>query len=288
MEEKDRIQKPETTEKYHHIPVKKKELFVKRSFRTITLSASQGILAVIGKLKTDPQGSTKTQKYLFDVKKWTMAEAKAWVKEHKTKDIEYAVNLFLLFENKYNIKTEDGILSDIEEAIKSKEDDLDENVSFFNWQTEKEIEENKSIELEKDEEGNQYISHSIIIKKKDEMKRLVYGIVYTPDKADYHKHFATKEEIEKTAHAFLLNARRIDRQHDFIKGSGGVVESFLARKGDPDFPEGAWVIVTKVFSDKVWEQVLAGVIKGYSMAGVASMGDTKEVETDLDIDDKED
>lgn len=79
-------QRVETTDKFHHIPVRNKNLFIDGSFRTIDISVKEGIKAVIGKLKTDPQGTTKVQKYLFDVKKWTLERAKAWVKEHK-KDI---------------------------------------------------------------------------------------------------------------------------------------------------------------------------------------------------------
>jgi len=80
------VLKPETTDNYHHIPVRDKESFVQTSFRTITISKKKGIKAVIGKLTSDPRGSTKTQKFLFDVNKWTMAEAKKWVKEnHESK-----------------------------------------------------------------------------------------------------------------------------------------------------------------------------------------------------------
>jgi len=74
---------PEETENYIHLPVRDKGLFTE-SMRTITLSEKEGILAVIGKLKEDPEGSTKIQKYLFKKDKdWTMEKAQAWVKEHK-------------------------------------------------------------------------------------------------------------------------------------------------------------------------------------------------------------
>lgn len=74
---------PETTENYHHIPIKDKEAFVDGSFATIDISKEQGIKAVIGKLKSDPDGATHIQKYLFDVEKSSMAEAERWVSEHK-------------------------------------------------------------------------------------------------------------------------------------------------------------------------------------------------------------
>jgi len=67
------ITKPETTENYHRVPVPGREC---RITATITISASQGIKALYcGKEK-------KVATYLFDVNKWTMAEAKKWVAEH--------------------------------------------------------------------------------------------------------------------------------------------------------------------------------------------------------------
>jgi len=74
---------PEETENYIHIPVRDADDFVEDSFRTITLSESEGIKAVIGHLKSDPDGPTKVQKYLFDREKWSLEEAQEWVDEHK-------------------------------------------------------------------------------------------------------------------------------------------------------------------------------------------------------------
>jgi len=75
---------PEETENYVHVPVRDKDQFVDNSFRTITLSEDEGIKAVIGKLKSDPEGSMKVQKFLFDKSKgWTLEKAEAWVKEYR-------------------------------------------------------------------------------------------------------------------------------------------------------------------------------------------------------------
>jgi polyhydroxyalkanoate synthesis regulator phasin len=75
---------PEETENYIHIPVRDASGFVDDSFRTIDIDADNGIKAVIGKLKSDPEGSTHVQKFLFAKgKDWTMEKAQAWVNEHK-------------------------------------------------------------------------------------------------------------------------------------------------------------------------------------------------------------
>jgi hypothetical protein len=75
---------PEVTENYVRIRVRDPNLFTDGSFRTIVLSAKDGVHAVIGKLKSDPSGATLIQNYMFDLAKgWTMEKAKAWVKDHK-------------------------------------------------------------------------------------------------------------------------------------------------------------------------------------------------------------
>lgn len=74
---------PDVTENYIRIRVKDPDLFVDSSFRTISISEEQRISSVIGKLKSDPGGSTVVQSYLFDKDKWSSAEAEKWVSEHK-------------------------------------------------------------------------------------------------------------------------------------------------------------------------------------------------------------
>jgi len=56
--------------------------FEKDSFHTITISAEEGIKAVIGKPKG--KDTTEVQSYLFDKSKdWTVDKAKAWFEKHK-------------------------------------------------------------------------------------------------------------------------------------------------------------------------------------------------------------
>jgi hypothetical protein len=75
---------PELTERYVRIRRKDPDLFVEGSFRTIVLSADQGIHAVVGKLKSNPNGSTVFQNCMFELAKgWTVEKAEAWIKERK-------------------------------------------------------------------------------------------------------------------------------------------------------------------------------------------------------------
>lgn len=112
------------------------------------------------------------------------------------------------------------------------------------------------------------------IKKTDEAKRIVYGIVYSPDQVDAHGDFATNEEIEKACYLFMKNSRTraVDKQHDLNTDQDCYVgENWIVKAGDALFPDevGAWATGIKVENDEIWEQVTKGEITGISMYGVA-------------------
>lgn len=105
--------------------------------------------------------------------------------------------------------------------------------------------------------------------KADDALRIVWGEVYLPGVPDSEGDFMTADEIRKMAHAFLRSGLvdQIDVNHDYEMTSCRVVESFIARSGDPDFMEGAWVMATHIPDDKLWAAVMEGDLNGYSMAG---------------------
>ena len=78
-------------------------------------------------------------------------------------------------------------------------------------------------------------------KKSDSKKQIVYGEVYVPDRRDSDGNFMTAETIEKMAHDFMMNScnSQISKSHDGNADKGCVVESFIAREGDPDFIAGS-------------------------------------------------
>ncbi|OCB96867.1 Site-specific DNA-methyltransferase (adenine-specific) [Bacillus amyloliquefaciens] len=119
----------------------------------------------------------------------------------------------------------------------------------------------------------------VFTKSEPDEQKLVYGIVYEPDVPDAHGDYMTAEEIEKAAHGFLADACNIDTNHNFEGGTGEVVESYVAPDdfeiGNAVIRKGSWVLVTKA-SDEVWDQIKAGVITGYSMAGTADVYEEPE------------
>ena len=71
----------------HSGRVKNPNLFVPASFRRKEIT--DGISIVIGKLKTDPTGSTVVQTYRFNKVKFTAEQARKWLKDHKIDTISF-------------------------------------------------------------------------------------------------------------------------------------------------------------------------------------------------------
>ncbi|QIG76977.1 DNA methyltransferase/prohead protease protein [Rhizobium phage RHph_Y1_11] len=115
------------------------------------------------------------------------------------------------------------------------------------------------------------------IKKAEDDQRLVFAEVYAPDKLDSQKDFASAEVIRKAAYDFLANARvlNVDTNHDRVPNGSVVVESFIAREGDPDFIPGSWVIGVYVPSDDVWAMVKSGELNGFSLDGTGIRTETE-------------
>ncbi len=132
---------------------------------------------------------------------------------------------------------------------------------------------------------NPTFNKTIQFLKKDEDKRIVYGIVYAPDEIDTDGDTMAADEIEKMAYNFMKGARtnNVDDQHDYIADDGFIAESWLLKSADPMFPDektGSWAVGIKVTNDETWEKVKSGEIKGLSLAGVSEY---EEVKKDVDV-----
>jgi len=104
--------------------------------------------------------------------------------------------------------------------------------------------------------------------KTDKANQIVYGEVYSPYHIDTDREAMRPEDIRKAAWGFLANGKvdNIDIQHSLQKSGCQVVESFIAREGDPDFIAGSWVLAVKC-PDDVWDKVLKGELNGFSFYG---------------------
>lgn len=122
------------------------------------------------------------------------------------------------------------------------------------------------------------------IKKTDDELRIVWGEVYVPGFPDSHGEFMTATEVRKMAHRFAMVEKlgQVDVMHDNKVYRAHVVESFIARKGDPDFIEGAWVAGVYIEDTELWERVKKGELNGFSLEGMAML-ETESSEIDLDV-----
>ena len=110
------------------------------------------------------------------------------------------------------------------------------------------------------------------IKKLNSEKQIVYGEVYAPEVIDSHGDIMDASSVEDLAHNFLLASKNhnIDVMHNNKPIQASVVESFIARAGDPDYVEGAWVVATKIFDSVIWDGIKRGLYNGYSMEALVN------------------
>lgn len=120
--------------------------------------------------------------------------------------------------------------------------------------------------IRKSQSGPEVMNAKYKIAKVYGDEQLVTGQVYAPNTLDAHGHFMTSEELKKVAHQFMLDGLQtsIDIQHDNKTVQACIVETFIARKGDPDFEEGSWVATVKIDDPVVWDMVKKGELNGYS------------------------
>ena len=103
-------------------------------------------------------------------------------------------------------------------------------------------------------------------------ERVVMAEVLVPDTPNVFNDYWTRENIRLAAYEFMKRGFGIDIEHDNndVTGKVFVVESFIARAGDPTFIEGSWVVGMYIADDAIWQAVLDGKINGYSYEALVS------------------
>lgn len=116
-----------------------------------------------------------------------------------------------------------------------------------------------------------------VVPNKDGFERIVFAEVLVPDTVNVAGDFHTKQSIRDFAYGFMISGFDIDINHNGVNRSDHikVVESFIAREGDKDFIEGAWVVGMFVGADDVWQDILDGKLNGYSYEALVK---SKEIE----------
>lgn len=105
------------------------------------------------------------------------------------------------------------------------------------------------------------------VQRSDDVKKIIYGVVYAPNELDTWGEMMLAEDVELMAHRFMRLSLEdtIDTSHnERAIRTCYPVESYIARKGDPDgYQEGAWVLGVQL-DDEHWAKYKAGEINGYS------------------------
>jgi hypothetical protein len=112
----------------------------------------------------------------------------------------------------------------------------------------------------------------LVAREDREWEQVVYAELLVPNVLNVFNDLWSEEAIRAACYLFAKNGYGIDREHDNVDLTGKVyvVESFIARDGDPDFIKGSWVIGMKIDDPVIWQAVLDNEINGYSYEAVVA------------------
>ena len=123
---------------------------------------------------------------------------------------------------------------------------------------------------------------SVQVARVDSGRRVVYGEVMVPapdgltpgvrvSKAalagciHYDGAFMDRAEIVALADRFARKRPSVDIEHNGVPVGATVVESFIARDGDPDYRPGSWVTGVQVHDPAAWGRVESGELRAFSI-----------------------
>ena len=107
---------------------------------------------------------------------------------------------------------------------------------------------------------------------KDE--RYVLGIVLEPEVVDAQGDIYSVKEIRSAAHRFMETFQGLGLMHRLrVNGDVKILESYLTpadfELGGQEIRRGTWLLVVRILSDELWEQVKDGALAGFSIGGSA-------------------
>jgi len=106
----------------------------------------------------------------------------------------------------------------------------------------------------------------LVVRDDREWEHVVMAEVLVPEVPNVYGDYWTPKAVKHAAYMFMERGFRLDLEHDQTDYTGAwyVVESFIARQGDPDFIEGSWVVGMRIHDPTVWQAILDGEINGFS------------------------
>lgn len=123
-------------------------------------------------------------------------------------------------------------------------------------------------------ENDHEVEVNVKIISKSEDEQIVTGIVYEPDIKDSEGDSATAEEIKKAAYSFMESGQVMKAFHKGGQVLARVLENYLAPVefglNGQKIKKGSWMLTVHVLDKMIWQQIKAGEIMGFSMAGTAT------------------
>jgi len=122
-----------------------------------------------------------------------------------------------------------------------------------------------------------------VFKALNEDQQLVFAEVYAPNRPDSDGEFMDVAGVRDAAYRFMkaMKLDSIDSHHNNKLVDGCcIVESFIARKGDPHFIEDAWVVGMHIDNTEMWNKIKKGEINGFSMEAMVTKS-TVQVQMDI-------
>ena len=250
------IKKPEEAENTIRIPVGPDcEVTA-----TIDIDPKQGIKALYcGKIK-------KIRTYLFDkkVKAWTMASAKAWIKESSEKAEKALGEGRGVGGARQGIGGADlCVCPECGYEAKHKR-----NVPCA---------EIKCPECGTVMAGKATKSAMFKIMKIDKARKILGGVIYEPNEIDTQDDYASEKEIGKAMERFMeryaTNTKRIRINHQGKRYHFPIIECFQTEedttKGGQTLKKGTWWLEIKVTNDAIWKMAESNELEGFSMGGTS-------------------
>lgn len=109
------------------------------------------------------------------------------------------------------------------------------------------------------------------IRKVDDVRHWVTGVVLEPDTVDLQGDVITKDDVRRAMEGYMLKSQAVGRQHE-AKAKASVVECYLSPEdfrlgGQQLVRKDSWVLSVKVFDEGLWNDVVSGKITGFSIGG---------------------
>lgn len=131
---------------------------------------------------------------------------------------------------------------------------------------------------EREEVASKAADVDVRASNEDGEKQIAYAAVLIPNESDKQGDVVPPYVIERSAHEYMAEYRKMDSDHDLEDGAGVPVESWILKdettfeKPDGDtvtYPPGTWVM-GKRFVDDEWKRVKSGDLNGFSIYGAGT------------------